>query len=174
MAQDIRQPSGPPATAEKRALLEAFDSVLKTQAELREAERAAAEALRRGRGASRLLMVVCTTIILFTGVYLYVERPEWVFPQPATPESLAVREASLRITIANAAQHVERYRKQSGTLPASLQQAGAHAEDIGYQRTSTGYRLLAEVDGLRLSYDSSEPLSRFVGNSFQVIARRTQ
>ena len=174
MPQETSQPSGQTASPEKRALLEAFDTVLKTQAEQREAERAAAEAQRRGHGVSRLLMVVCATILLFTGVYLYVERPEWIFPQPAAPESLAVREASLRITIANAAQHVERYRKQSGKLPASLQQAGAHEGGIGYLVTGTGYRLLSEIDGLRLSYDSSEPLSRFVGNSFQVIARRGQ
>jgi hypothetical protein len=174
MPQETSQPASPTASPEKRALLEAFDTVLKTQAEQREAERAAVEARRRGLGASRLLMVVCTTIMLFTGVYLYVERPEWVFPRPAAPESLAVREASLRITIANAAQHIERYRKQSGKLPTSLQQAGAHGNEIGYQATSTGYRLLSEAGGLRLSYDSSEPLSRFVGNSFQVIARRAQ
>jgi len=162
------------ASPEKKALLEAFDTVLKTQAEQREAERAAAEARRRGHGASRLLMVICATVVLFTGVYLYVERPEWIFPTPAAPESLAVREASLRITVANAAQHIERYRKQSGRLPISLAQAGAYGTGITFERTGAGYRLVSEMEGLRLSYDSSEPLSRFVGNSFQVIARRQQ
>ena len=39
------------ASPEKKALLEAFDSVLKTKADEREAERLAAEA-RRGRGTS--------------------------------------------------------------------------------------------------------------------------
>ena len=92
--------SSPTATPEKKALLEAFDSVLKTKADEREAERAAAEARRRGRGTSRLVMLLCATVLLFVSVYLYVERPDWIFPTPPQPESLAVREASLRITIA--------------------------------------------------------------------------
>jgi hypothetical protein len=157
---------------EKKALLEAFDTVLKTQAEEREAERASGEARRRRRGASRFLMVVCATILMFTSVYLYVERPEWVFPAPPEPESVAVREASLRVGLANAVQHIEHYRQQTGQLPTSLQQAGAHGAGISFQRTTSGYRLLGENDGVRVSYVSGEPLSRFVGNSFEVISRR--
>jgi hypothetical protein len=164
--------SSPSATPEKKALLEAFDTVLKTQAEEREAERAAQEAGRRNRGASRLLMVVCTTIIVFSSVYLYVERPEWVFPAPPEAESIAVREASLRIGLANAAQHIERYKHQTGQLPTSLHQAGAHGEGISYERTSAGYRLQGEGAGVRVTFTSGEPLTRFIGNSFEVISRR--
>ena len=172
MARETGSASSPKATPEKQALLEAFDTVLKTQAEQREAERAEAEARRRGRGASRLLMVACTTIIVFTSVYLYVERPDWVFPPPAEAESVAVREASLRISLANAAQHIERYKQQTGQLPTSLQQAGAHGAGISYERASTGYRLHGETDGIRVTFSSGEPLTRFIGNSFEVISRR--
>jgi prepilin-type N-terminal cleavage/methylation domain-containing protein len=115
MSQDTTTP--PPnaaASPEKKALLAAFDTVLRTAAEEREIERLAAEARRRSRGASRLLLVVCTVILTFTSVYLYVERPEWVFPAAPAPESPAVRQASLRISVANAAQHIERYRQQRG------------------------------------------------------------
>ena len=94
MSQDTT-PAPPAATSQKKALLEAFDTVLRTAAEERELERLAAEARRRGRGVSRLLIVLCTTILVFIGVYLSVERPEWAFPAPATPESTAVRQASL-------------------------------------------------------------------------------
>jgi len=160
------------ASPEKQALLEAFDSVLKTRAEEREAERAEAEARRRGRGASRLVMVLCAAVLLFVSAYVYVERPGWLFPAPPRPESLAVREASLRISVANAAQHVERFRQQTGQLPATLKQAGTLGQGIDYDRTAGGYRLAAESDEVRVSYDSSEPLARFVGNSFKVISRR--
>ena len=119
----------PNNTPEKKALLEAFDTVLKTQAEEREARRAEAEARRRPRRLT-LLMLVCTTVLVFVGVYLYVERPDWVFPAPATPESVAVREASLRISVANAAQHVERFRQRTGRLPSTLAEAGAHESGI--------------------------------------------
>ncbi len=160
------------ASPEKKALLEAFDSVLKTKADEREAERLAAEARRRGRGTSRLLMVVCATVLLFVSVYVLVERPDWIFPAPPQPESLAVREASLRISVANAAQHVERYRQQTGSFPVTLAQAGAHATAVGYDRTTGGYRLQAEAGEVRVTYNSGETLSRFVGNSFKVISRR--
>jgi len=163
----------PNNTPEKKALLEAFDSVLKTQAEEREARRAEHEARRR-HGGSRLLMLVCTTVLVFVGVYLYVERPDWVFPAPATPESVAVREASLRISVANAAQHVEHFRQRTGRLPSTLAEAGAHESGLDYEPASSTYKLHADVGDVRISYDSNEPLSRFVGNSFTVISRRSQ
>ena len=164
--------SSPTATPEKQALLEAFDTVLKTKASEREATRLAEEARRRGRETSRALVGMCLTILLLVGGYVFVERPEWIFPIPPAPESLAVREASLRIAVANAAQHVERYRQQNGQLPVTLGQAGAHGTAITYDRLTGGYRLQAEVGEVRVTYHSSESLSRFVGNSFKVISRR--
>jgi hypothetical protein len=161
------------ATPEKQALLEAFDTVLKAKADERDAELAAAEARRRGRSASRVLMLVCVTILVFVLAYLYVERPDWIFPTPPPPESLAVREASLRISIATAAQHIERFRQRSGRLPATLTEAGAYGEGIAYLRTASGYRLEGESGDVRVTFSSTEPLARFVGNSFKVISRRT-
>ena len=171
MSQDTSPAPSSPELSGKKALLDAFDTVLKTQAAEREAERAAAAALQN-RGASRLLMVLCTTIVVFLAVYLYVERPEWVFPAPPPPESQAVREASLRIMMANAAQHLDRFRHQTGRWPASLEEAGAHGRGIFYERTAAGYRLQGQTGQVRLWLDSSEPLPRFVGNSFEIISRR--
>jgi hypothetical protein len=173
MSQDTT--TSPPNTAaspEKKALLAAFDTVLQTAAEEREMERLAAEARRRSRGASRLLLVICTVIATFVAVYLYVERPEWAFPVASVPESPAVRQASLRISVATAAQHIERYRQQRGQLPTTLEQAGANGAGVSYQRTAAGYQLEGENEGIRVSFTSGESLTRFVGNSFEVIARR--
>jgi hypothetical protein len=174
MSQDTTTSPPNAASPEKKALLAAFDTVLKTAAEEREIERLAAEARRRSRGASRLLLVLCTVIVTFVSVYFYVERPEWIFPVAPAPESPAVRQASLRISVANAAQHVERYRQQRGQLPATLEQAGANGAGISYQRTAAGYQLEGEGDGIRVSFTSGESLTRFVGKSFEVIARRTR
>lgn len=174
MSQETTPAPSAPAASQKKALLEAFDTVLKSQAEMREAERAAEAARRRGRGVSRLLMVVCTTILVFIAAYLYVERPDWVFPTPPAPESLAVREASLRIVIANAAQHVERFHQQTGHWPTTLEQAGARGTGVRYERTGTGYQLQGENGGARVRFDSAEPLARFIGNSFEVISRRSR
>ena len=174
MSQDTTTSPPNAASPEKKALLAAFDTVLQTAAEEREIERLAAEARRRSRGASRLLLVVCAVVLTFASVYLYVERPEWVFPVPAAPESAAVREASLRISVANAAQHIERYRQQRGQFPTTLEQAGATGAGISYERTAAGYQLEGEDEGVRVSFTSGESLTRFVGKSFEVIARRTR
>jgi hypothetical protein len=162
----------PTSPESKQALLNAFDTVLKTQAQEREAEREAAAAARRRRRFSRPLLLICAVTVLFAGAYLYVERPEWVFPLPPTPESLAVREASLRIGMANAAQHVERYRERAGRLPRTLEEAGARADGFRYLPAETSYRLEADLDGSRLAFESGRSMAVFVGNSFEVIARR--
>ena len=162
------------ASPEKKALLEAFDSVLQTQADAREAERLEAEARRLARARSRPVMWLCAAIVLFISAYLWVEQPEWVFPTRAAPESMAIREASLRIGIANAAQHVERYRQRNRRLPATLQEAGAHGDGLVYETTGggTGWRLTGQSGAARLTLPSTEPLAKFLGNSFELISRR--
>jgi hypothetical protein len=176
MSQDTTtSPPNAAASPEKKALLAAFDTVLQTAAAEREMERLAAEARRRSRSSSRLLLVVCMVIITFVSVYLYVERPEWVFSVAAAPESPAVRQASLRISVANAVQHIERYRQQrKGQLPVTLEQAGANGAGINYQRTEKGYQLEGEDEDIRVSFTSGESLTRFIGKSFEVIARRAR
>ncbi len=174
MSQDTTSAPGAAVPSQKRALLAAFDTVIRSAAEEREFERLAAEAGRRRRGASRLLLVISTTILVFVSVYLYVERPEWAFPPPAQPESAEVRQASLRISVANAVQHVEHYRVQHRRLPVTLEQAGANGTGVSYQRTEAGYLMLGDGDGVRVTFRSGDSLMKFVGNSFEVIARRSR
>lgn len=160
------------ATPEKKALLEAFDTVLKTQAEQREAERQAEEARRQARARSRPVLWACAALVLFVGAYLWVEQPEWAFPMKAIPESVAVKEASLRIAMANAAQHVERFRHRTGRWPTTLAEAGAHADGYVFERVGSDWRMVGQNGPLRLTLTSVDPLPKFLGNSFEVIARR--
>ena len=164
------------ASPEKKALLEAFDSVIKTQAEEREAERQEAEARRLARSRSRPVMWACAAIVLFVSAYLWVEQPDWVFPNKALPESMAVKEASLRIGMANAAQHVQRYHQRNGRLPTTLGEAGAHGDGLQYDRVGagTGWRLTGQSGAVRLTLSSADPLPRFLGNSFEIISRRAR
>ena len=74
--------------------------------------------------------------------------------------------------MANAAQHVEHFRQQNHQLPSTLAQTGVQGMGISYDRTADGYRLQAEGPEVRVTFNSGEPLSRFVGNSFKVITRR--
>jgi hypothetical protein len=164
------------ATPEKKALLEAFDTVLKTQADEREAQRRADEARRAARARSRPVMWACAAIVLFVGAYLWIEQPDWAFPNKPLAESAAVKDAGLRIGMANAAQHLERYRQRNGRLPATLMEAGAHGEGFAYQRGASGtsWQLVGQNGPVRLTLTSTEPLSKFLGNSFEVIARRAR
>jgi hypothetical protein len=165
----------PGASPQKQALLEAFDSVLKQQAENREAELREEAARRRSRQRIRPAVWAAAVLALFLCTYLYIERPEWVFPASAPPESVAIQEASLRIGMANVAQHVERYRQRRGRLPSTLLEAGTKVEGITYQALdSTEWRLIGSHAGIELTLASREPLTGFLGNSFEVISRRTR
>lgn len=159
------------ATAEKKALVEAFESVLKSKA----AERAGAR--RNGPGGpgepgpirqwSTLLAVV------IAGAALWVIHPAAIFPPAATPETVAVQEASLRIAMVNAAQHVEQYRGQHQRLPGTLRESGAPAGDFTYvEIDSISYQIDGGNGPMRLTLHSRDSLGAFLGNSMNVLARR--
>jgi hypothetical protein len=163
----------PGASPHKQALLEAFDNVLKQQAEDREAQQREEAARRLNRNRIRPAVWASAVLTLFLCTYLYIERPEWLFPALAPPESVAIQEASLRIGMANVAQHVERYRQRTGRLPRTLLEAGTQAEGMTYQPLdSTDWRLVGSQRGIELTLASREPLPKFLGNSFEVISRR--
>jgi hypothetical protein len=171
MSNQTETPASP--AAQKQALLEAFDTVLKRQAEAREAELREAEARRRALRRVRPGIAAAAVMVMVLCTYLYVERPEWVFPTAAIPESVAIKEASLRIGMANVAQHLERHRQRTGTVPRSLSEAGTRVEGMTYEALgSDGWRLVGANAGVELTLTSHDSLPRFLGNSFEVISRR--
>jgi hypothetical protein len=151
----------------KKALLDAFDEVLKMQGEERTGRGA-------GRGLGRPMVITWISVftLLFTAAYLGLERPEWLFPPAPALESTAVKEASLRIALANAARHVEHYRQQNGRLPAALDETGTAAGNILYEPIGDGYRLRGVNGPVRLTLRSTDVLAAFVGNSFEIISSR--
>jgi hypothetical protein len=164
----------PGASPQKQALLEAFDGVLKKQAEEREAQQREAEERRLSRNRVRPTVWASAVLVLFLCTYLYVERPEWLFPASTPSESVAIKEASLRIGMANVAQHVERHLQRTGKLPRTLLEAGTQAEGMTYQPLdSTGWRIVGSHAGLELTLTSRQPLTGFLGHSFEVITRRS-
>jgi len=171
MSQDIstRKASPPPPSAEKKALLDAFDTVLKSQAEERDRELEA----RRTRAASRPLLAAAALILLGIGSYLAILQPAWVFAPQAQPETVAVQEASLKIAMASAAQHVERFRQKNGHLPESLAEAGARGDVMNYSRLgASSFRLVGDNGAAHATFTADQSLSDFLGNSYQIIARR--
>lgn len=169
------QPSGA-APSNKQALYDAVGDVIRKQAEERKAEKAA-EAKRTRRETRRVspIIVTCVAILVSVGAYVAIETPEWLFPKPLAAESSAEREASLRMGMATTAQRIERYRQQNGRLPVTLAQAGSMIEDITYERNGDANYTLRGMNGpVALTYRSSDPISVFVGNSFQVLAQRAR
>ena len=168
------QPGARTASAEKQALLEAFDTVLKHQAESREAEARNAEARRAARGRARPWVWTSAACTMVLCAYLLIERPEWLFPQVGAPETVQVQEASLRIGMANAAQHIQRYYQQNNRLPTTLAEAGAYGDGIEYTPIGSGWRMTATQGTTQLTLSSRDALATFIGRSFEVIARRAQ
>ncbi|MBA3556150.1 MAG: hypothetical protein H0W29_15520, partial [Gemmatimonadales bacterium] len=70
----------PGASPQKQALLDAFESVLKKQAEDHEAEQRQEASRRRIRHRVRPAVWTSAALALFLCTYLYVERPDWLFP----------------------------------------------------------------------------------------------
>jgi len=169
------QPPSPArsATAEKQALLEAYDTVLKHQAERREAEAREAEARRAARQRTRPLVWMSAALTLVLCSYLLIERPDWMFPQAGPVESAAVQEASIRIGMANAAQHVQRFRQQQNRYPETLTEAGAYGDGIEYTRLGDGWRMTSAWGTSEITLSSQDALPAFLGKSFEIIARRT-
>jgi hypothetical protein len=168
------QPAARAASAEKQALLDAYDTVLKHQADTREAEQREAEARRPPRGRVRPWIWTSAACTMVLCAYLLVEQPEWLFPQIGPPESAEVQEASLRIGMANAAQHIQRFYQQNSRLPETLAEAGAYSDGIEYTRIGTGWRITATEGTVQLTLSSRDALASFIGRSFEVIARRAQ
>jgi hypothetical protein len=173
MSHDTSTPKAPspPPSAEKKALLDAFDTVLKSQAEERERD---ALDRRGGRRSSRPLLAVAAGILLVIGAYLGVAQPTWVFAPRAMVESQALQEASLKVAMASTVQHVERFRQRNGRLPESLAEAGAR-DDLSYSRLgASSYRLVGDNGSAHATFTADESLTDFLGNSYQIIARRTR
>jgi hypothetical protein len=163
------------ATPEKKALLEAFDVVMKNRAAEGEAELRAAEARSRARSRLGAMAWTSLAVLALVGGYLWLAKPDWVFPPAVQPESAELRQASLRIGVAAAAQHIQRFQRKSGRLPETLAEAGVSTHGISYQRLGPdSYRLEADEGDLHVSLGSHDSLPTFLGNSFEVIGRRSR
>ena len=159
-----------PRPGGKRALLEAAQNVVRTQAEARRAE---LDAERRARARISPIVAVGCAIILLVVAYAAVERPAWLFPPPPPVERAEVQEASLRIGMATAAQRIERFRRARSRLPRTLAETGGALHGIRYERTdSLTYTLRGSSGPVTLAFRSTDSLKTFVGGSFEVIAQR--
>lgn len=144
---------------------------------LRAAEEAVGQDRTRGDGRqgpqTRWGIVGWGLVLLavLTG-WLFGTRPEWVFTPPLVAEAPEVTAASMRLALVRERQRVERYRIQTGRLPATLAEAGGTIPNIEIATSPDGSYLLRAAEGrTALELHSSESIERFLGNSLQVILR---
>jgi hypothetical protein len=155
----------PEPSAEKRALLEAYEAALRQQT------RPAGEPPpRRPFG---ILTVISVLALVAIGAWLYGTRPEWVFERGRPAESAAVREASLRLAMAAQFERIQRFQDSAGHLPARLAELGSAPDNLTYTTTQFGGFVLEGADStLQLTLRSDDSLRAFVGNSYAIVSQR--
>ncbi len=158
----------PPPSPEKRALIDAYQDVLKADAERRDTDRTPRRPLR-----TRPFAWVALVLALAGAGVIWLAQPEWLGLAPPPDEPPAVREASLRLAVALEAQRVIRYQREHGRLPATLVEAGAVMPGVAYQPSREGIFELNAADGdIAVIYRSTGSLKAFVGTSYDVVRRR--
>ena len=160
------KPSGPP---DRRALVEAYKDVVKSEAD------------RRGPGGGargkpqkrRTALLVTLAVVLLIAFFL---KDQWLVSTQFPPESPEVREASLKLVTAKAARRIELFQaSHGGALPEPVTLAGDLPIGMSYTPGGTGhYTLTMKEKGDSVTYNSIDSISTFVGNSYDVIRRRNQ
>lgn len=159
-----------PPSPEKRALIDAYDTIMKVDAERRDAETQPGTSSRKRTRPFAWMLLAIAGLGLIT---LILTRPEWIGLRNQLQEAPAVQEASLRFALVMEAQRVARYQRTHGSLPARLEDAGPVMPGVTYRRASpTSYELIGGNGPFRLTYRSSDSPQAFLGRSFTVLRGR--
>ena len=167
---DERQPSGPSAEHQKRALLDA------AQAAVADAHAKAALPKRRANmRVFRAIVMAASLVVTGLGVYILAAQPAWfVTPPPPAPPA-EVQEAALRLTLVREANRVREFRDQNGRLPATLSETGSPVAGVSYERRSDSLFVLRAPFGTgTVEFLSTDSVSTFLGRSVRVIAVRSR
>lgn len=159
-----------PPSPEKRALIDAYETVLKAEAERRETVQPSTPS---GPPRTRPVAWVVLGLALAGLIAAVLLRPPWLGLGVQLQEPPAVREASLRLAVALEAQRVMRYQRENGRLPATLDEAGPVLTGVSYQPLREGIYEMSATDGeIAVLYRSTTSLREFVGNSSDIVSRR--
>ena len=167
----MTRPSTPAAAAQesrrdsKTNLLEAARAVVQDRNEKVAAARMQPAVRKR---------VSFLSLLSLAGLLLILVRPSWLAgPKAPPPESPAIREASVRLSMLRERQRVADFAKQTGRLPASLAEAGSTAPGLGYEALpDQQFRIFAQAGDSLLVLRSTDLMSHFLGNSLREIKNR--
>ena len=159
---------------EKQALIDAYEKVILADTEKREKD-AAVRPAGPPRRRTHPIVLLSLLVLVIVGAYVVIARPPWIFERGVPAEAPPIQEASLRLAMAMQFQRIERYRSQSGRLPATIEEAGPAMPGIRYQaRHPDGFTLTGTNGSVTLTLQSTESLTAFVRNSYELIQGRSQ
>ncbi len=158
-------PAQPPGSHDRRALLQAYQDVVRTEHDKRTTQPVPVQPPSRAPfwASMGLLIAVLAGILVL--------QPGWLFPK-APEESIELRTASLRVRMFVEIDRIDQFRNENGRLPATLIEAGADTTGLRYSVGGDAYSLEGVNRGVTLTYTSSQSAKDFLGNSYQLLAQR--
>ncbi len=118
------------------------------------AEEAAERQKPRARGP-----VLAVAAVAFAGVLAW---DFYMFAQPPEPPPLEETTVDLRWLVADAVELIEGFRSENGRLPARADLGDLLPADIMYELRGDTYVVAAAEEGIRVEFDGSVPLQRWV------------
>ncbi len=137
-------------------------------------ERASEQQMARLGATGRKRRVSALGVMGVAGLVLLLIRPTWLAGPEAPPaEPPAVAAASLRLTLLRERDRVFEFVRQSGRLPATLEEAGSGLVAIDYQPTGgESFVLSARTGDSVVTLGSSDSTTTFLGASLKTIKHR--
>ncbi len=162
-------PTPPPAPSgepDRRALLEAYQSLVKSEQD----RRVSGTELQPEQPSGRGFWLVAMTLIVALAALL-VTQPAWLFTKPVQ-ESPALLDASLRVRMFVEIERIAQFHRDSTRLPATLAEAGVPGDGLTYELEEGGYTLTGMNGPRALVYHSDTPPETFLGDSYRLIRER--
>ena len=167
MANERREGKGRRATDTKQALLEAAQSALESEAEHQR------ELRKRSPKQRRKIMPAVYALLVAFSTYALLTRPAWLQAPPPPPDTPAVREANLRLTMYTQAIRVHRFVEENGRLPETLGEANATGVGTRLEPLDDNQFVIHGDNGtIELRLGSTDQMREFLGDSFEVLATR--
>ena len=159
-------PLTPEEVARARELEEAQAAVVAVMDGVAEKNRIIAEKEARGPKRPKPLKLVLLLLLVASNLYLWLGNPEWLkFKEPAAP-AMEYYQDSWKMAAYLQAQRIEEYRKDTGKVPVKVDDVRYPVHGVDYTRVSDQqYQLAAGKGASRVVYDSSQPLTQWIGRS---------
>ncbi len=158
-------PAQPPGSHDRRALLQAYQDVVRTEHDKR-----TTQPVPEVPPSKAPFWITMSLLIAVLGGILVIQ-PGWLFPKPPE-ESVELRTASLRVRMFVEIDRIEQFKTASGRLPATLGEAGADTTGLRYNVGGDAYSLEGTNKGVTLTYTSNQSAKDFLGNSYDLLAQR--